>query len=423
MKTRFFHLLLSALLIAGHAVAQGTFVSGSTGNDGALDYSKLPPGTYNFDPTTFAAQPLDPSGDNIFNFTYINIPAGTTVNLTGPLLRNKPVIWLATQAVTIAGTLNLNGVAGANLASYGVNWIDYRVPALGGPGGFPGGVGARPGSSAFPGLGPGGAPVQTNPSCPSGGNGSFASAGYGTPTGSTYGNIQLVPLIGGSGGSGGCVASSDAATDAAGGTGGGGGGAIRIVSSASIAVTGLISAVGGAGGLGRSGGTSGGGGAGGAIHLIAPTISGNGTLYAFGSGSAGWGYISLNAANNTFTGSDTAGDVTPTIRPLLAPPLPSFASVPTVTITQVNGVAVAQPPQGAFQTPDVTINSASVVNIVITAVGVPIGTQVQLNIQSELGPDQNITCPGLTGTVASSTATCTASFPTSVSRILASASW
>jgi len=428
MKARFSHLLLIALLLAGFASAQGTFLSGSNGNDGALDYSKVASGTYNFDPATFGPQPLDPSGDNIFNFTTINIPAGTTVNLTSTLLRNKPVIWLSQGAVTIAGTLNLNGDSAPNLESYGVDWIDYRVPTLGGPGGFPGGVGARPGSPAFPGLGPGGAPVQTSPSCPSGGYGSFASAGYGTPAGSTYGNIQLVPLIGGSGGSGGCVAASDTATDAAGGTGGGGGGAIRIVSSTSISVTGLISAVGGNGGQGRSGGAPGGGGAGGAIHLIAPTITGNGTLYAYGAGGAtGYGYIALNAANNTFTGSDTAGDVVPTIRPLVAPPLPTFASVPTVTITSVNEVSVAQPPQGAFETPDVTINSANAVTIAIAAVGVPIGTVVQLNIQSELGPDQNISCNALVATPPSSTtnstATCSATFPTSVSRILASASW
>jgi hypothetical protein len=425
MKTRYCcNLLATAFLLAGYASAQGTFSSGSTGSDGALDYSKLLPGTYNFDPTTFNPQ-LDPSGDNIFNFTTINIPSGTTVNLTNTLLRGKPVIWLATGAVTIAGTLNLNGASGANLGSYGVDWIDYRAPTQGGPGGFPGGVGARPGSSAFPGLGPGGGPVQTNPSCPSGGTGSFATVGYGTPAGSTYGNTQLVPLIGGSGGSGGCVASSDNATDAAGGSGGGGGGAIRIVSTTSISVTGsaTISANGGNGGSGRSGGTPGGGGAGGAIHLIAPSISGNGTLYALGSGSAGGGYISLSAANNTFTGSDTAGGVVLTLRPLVAPPLPAATTVPTVTITSVNGVSVPQPPSGAFQTPDVTINATNAVTINISAVGVPPQTVVQLNIQSELGPDQNISCTPLTGTLAGSTATCSASFPTSVSRILASASW
>jgi hypothetical protein len=431
MKARYYYNLLpAAFLLAGYASAQAPFTSGSTGSDGALNFTTA--GTYNFDPTTSACvpvisgcntPPLDPSGDNIFNFTTINIGTGVTLNLTNTLLRGKPVIWLASGAVTIAGVVNLNGTAGVNLATYGADWITQRVPTQGGPGGFPGGVGARPASPALPGLGPGGAPVQTNASCGSGGAGSFATVGNSTPAGQTYGNTQLVPLIGGSGGSGGCVASTDTATDASGGSGGGGGGAIRIESTTSIALTGQISAIGGSGGVGRSGGTPGGGGSGGAINLIAPSITGGGQLYAYGGGSGGAGYVSLNAASNTYTGTDSAGGVTPTIRPLVAPPLPTFTSVPTVTINSVNGVTVPQPPTGAFQTPDVTINAATAVTINISAVGVPVGTVVLLNVQSELGPDQNISCNPLAGTLASSTATCSASFPTSVSRILASASW
>jgi len=411
---------MAVLLFAGYASAQAPFTSGSTGSDGALSYQV--PGTYNFDPSVGN---LDPSGDNIFNFTTINIAAGVTLNLTSALLRNKPVIWLASGAVTIAGTLSLDGVTPPNLNTYGVDWIDYRIPAAGGPGGFPGGVGARPGSSALPGLGPGGSPVQVNPSCGAGGGGSFASAGSSLPLGPTYGNTQLVPLIGGSGGSGGCVASTITATDASGGTGGGGGGAIRIVSTVSITIAtgGKISALGGYGGGGRSGGTYGGGGAGGAINLIAPTISGGGTIQAYANSTGGVGYITLNAANNTFTGNASIGDVVPTLRPLVAPPLPSPTTVPGVTINSVNGVNVPQPPQGAFQTPDVTINATTAVTINISAIAVPVRTVVQLNIQSELGPDQTISCNPLAGTLASSTATCSASFPTSVSRILASASW
>jgi hypothetical protein len=63
------------------------------------------------------------------------------------------------------------------------------------------------------------------------------------------------------------------------------------------------------------------------------------------------------------------------------------------------------------------------VTIAITATGIPVGTVVTFNILSELGTDQNITCTALTGTLASSTATCSASFPTSVSILLGSASW
>lgn len=224
-----------------------------------------------------------------------------------------------------------------------------------------------------------------------------------------------MPLVGGSGGSGDCVASSVTATDAAGGTGGAGGGAIRIVSTTSISVTGKISAAGGAGGIGRSGGTNGGPGSGGAINLIAPIVTGAGTLTVSGGagGSLGWGYILLNSGTNTFTGSDTSGVLT--LRPLIAPPLPAPTVTPGVTIVSVNGTSVPVPPLGAFQTPDVTINSATAVTINISGVNVPVGTVVTLAIQSELGPDQTITCTPLAGSLASSTATCSASFPTSVS--------
>jgi hypothetical protein len=410
--------LATAILFCSFAPAQ-SFSSGSTGSDGALTY--LTPGTYNFDPKALG---LNPAGDNIFNFTTINIAANVTLTLQNNYLRGKPVVWLATGNVTIAGSLVLDGASGANLSAAGSDWITQRAPTTPGPGGSAGGVGARPGSPAFPGLGPGGAPVQASPSCNSGGGGSFATVGQSIPAGATYGNIQTVPLVGGSGGSGGCVASTVTATDAAGGSGGAGGGAIRLVSTTSISVTGRISAQGGSGAIGRSGGTAGGGGSGGAINLIAPTITGGGLLIASGGGgsaSGGGGYVLLNASTNTFTGSDTYAVLT--MRPLIAPPLPTATTAPTVTITSVSGVSVPQPALGAFQTPDVTINSATAVTINIAATNVPVGTVVTLAIQSELGADQTITCNPLAGTPASSTATCSATFPTSVSLVLASASW
>ena len=194
------------------------------------------------------------------------------------------------------------------------------------------------------------------------------------------------------------------------------------MSTTSISLTsGTISAVGGGGGGGRSGGTPGGGGSGGAVNLIAPTISGTGLINVSPGGNGGYGFILLNATTNSYTGTLSSGVVNS--RPLLAPPLPTASTVPTVTVTSVNGVSVPQPPQGAFQTPDVTINAAAAVTINISAVAVPVGTVVQLNIVSELGTDQNVSCAPLAGTLAASTATCSASFPTSVSRIVASASW
>ncbi len=405
-----------ALSCAGLVSAQ-TFSSGSTGSDGALSYTAA--GTYDFDP---AALGLNPAGDNIFNFTTINIASGVTLKLRSSKLRGEPVIWLATGNVTIAGIVDLSGATGANLGTAGADWITLRAPTEPGPGGFPGGVGARPGVAAYPGLGPGGSPTQTNAACAIGGSGSFATAGQSTPAGPTYGNIQTVPLIGGSGGSGGCVAPANTAADAAGGTGGAGGGAIRIVSSTQISIpsSGEILCHGGVGGAGRSGGTQGGNGAGGAINLIAPAIAGSGYVEAYGGPLGGLGYVLINATTNTFKGT-TLGTVT--LRPLLAPPLPAPTATPTVIISSVAGVNTPAAPQGQFQTPDVTFSATTPVTISISAAGIPVGTVVKLNIQSELAPDQIISCNPLSGTAISSTTTCSASFPSSVSRILASASW
>ena len=431
MKARQSHfaLLAATLLLAGLAHAQA-FSSGSTGSDGALNYPTA--GTYSFNPAT-TNPVLDPSGDNIFNFTTINIAAGVTLTLTNSNLRGKPVVWLATGNVTIAGTLVLDGESGPGLANAGANWFTLRTPTQPGPGGYAGGVGARPGNAEAPGLGPGGGPVQTNANCGYGGSAAFStlpSASYqGAPVASTYGNIQTVPLLGGSGGSGGCLQVGATAPDAAGGTGGAGGGAIRIVSTTSISVTGGISSQGGGGGQGRDGGYPGGAGSGGTINLIAPTVTGTGALNVYGGGIyaitsygiASGGYILINATTNTFTGN-TYGGIT-TLRPLIAPPLPTLTAAPTVTIVSVNSVPVPQPPQGLFATPDVTINTPNAVVINISAVGVPVGTVVTLDIVSELAADQVISCNPLAGTITSSTATCSATFPTSISAIQASVIW
>jgi len=418
--------LLAAVLACGSSGWAQGFSSGSTESDGDLIYTT--PGTYSFDP---AALHLNAAGDNIFNFKTINIGPNVTLRLDSGNLRGKPVIWLATGNVTIAGTLDLTGTNAPNLSSLGADWIAQRTPTSPGAGGFPGGVGARPGTNSYPGLGPGGGPpvTPTSTACTNarGNPGSYATAGGtggGSQPGPTYGNIQLVPLLGGSGGSGGCVPPAVTATDASGGTGGAGGGAIRIVSSTSITITGGIDAHGGAGGSGRSGGDSGAGGSGGAINVIAPTVAGTGQMRTYGQGPgviSGTGYVLINATTNTYTGF--ASDGIFTARPLLAPPLPTPSTQPSITVNTVNGVSVSQPPKGQFLTPDVTINAAGPVTIAITATGIPVGTVVTFNVLSELGTDQNISCTPLAGTLASSTATCSASFPTSVSILLGSASW
>ena len=149
--TRYFlRLVLCAPLCIPAAVAQ--FTSGSTGSDGAYN----PTVSGDFDPV---ALNLDASGDNVFNFTTINIPAGVTIKLRASKLRNAAVTWLATGNVTIAGTLDLSGAPGPALntnsaAQFAAN-LGLPEP---GPGGYTGGLGARGSVGPQSGAGPGGGP-------------------------------------------------------------------------------------------------------------------------------------------------------------------------------------------------------------------------------------------------------------------------
>src|SRR5262249_52322056 len=181
------YLLLIALISALDAHAQ--FSSGSTGADGALDFSNLPtPSTVVFDPSKFTAAP-HPPGQNTFSFTTINIPSGITVVLSSQTL-NGPVFWLAQGDVHIDGTIILSGQNGPVTGSD----PSLRVPALPGPGGYPGGVGGTnagqfAASAAGNGFGPGGGAA--------GSSSNFAGGG-----GKFTGNFILAPIIGGSGGGG-----------------------------------------------------------------------------------------------------------------------------------------------------------------------------------------------------------------------------
>ena len=227
----------AALAMAIPCAAQWqNFMSGSTGSDGALDFSSTPSGTtVTFDPTSYNP-PLNPSGNNIFNFTYINIPSGVSVRLSGRNLTG-PIYWLASGNVTINGSLDLSGENGAGPTNVPTN----RTIAYPGAGGYAGGLGGMSGGAApTSGQGPAGGAAGTV-----GGNGGFS------------GNSFLVPLVGGSGGGGSLnYASFNNTTGIAPagyfGTGGGaGGGAILIASSTSIACTGSIDAYGGASGGGK----------------------------------------------------------------------------------------------------------------------------------------------------------------------------
>lgn len=417
-------LLAAALVAATGLQADAQWTSGSNGSDGALNITAA--GVTELDPVALG---LDADGDNTFHFTTITIAAGSTLRLRGNKLRGRSVVWLASGAVNIAGTLDLSG-------SPGHAWNDTanRARSEPGPGGFPGGAGRTSSVNAQAGLGPGGgAPgIEDRSGC----SGSYATRGACHTTASQapeYGNAILVPLVGGSGGGGGAGRLNQAPSSPATGAGGGaGGGAIRISSTVSISVPGSIRADGGAAGQGiYESGTyhfHGGAGSGGSIHLQAPTVTVAGSIRA----DAGAG-VTAGTINNSYPGASgrirvdaatqtLSGAVSPAARIGPLQTIPAVA--PTlVRISDVAGQAISTSTSGDLQSVDVTIDAAGPVTIQVVAQNVPLGTVVKLWITSEGGADQVVDTTALAGTLSSSSASATATLPAGVSRLIAQAKW
>lgn len=395
------------LLFPGVAAAQ-TFDAGSTGADGALTFA-ADAGTIEFDPTSYEPR-LDADQDNVYHFTAVTIPAGTTVRLASRTLpEGRPVVWRVSGAVVIEGVLDLNG-------DDGHDWDEPFAPSVPGAGGYAGGVAQTPASPPTRGNGPGGGTAATGFH---GGPGAHRIEGGGNslPAVAPYGNDFLLPLVGGSGGGGG------GSLQAAGG--GAGGGAIVIASSTSIRITGQVRANGGNSGNRASVSFHlGGGGSGGAIRLIAPVLEGNGALSVaggIGSVTASYGRIRLEAFRNT-----SSFTITP-VQALVQPAAPGLVelppSAPAIKVVRVAGVAVATSPTGSFQVPDVVIDAPGAVTIELEARFVPPGTVLNLTFQPETGTPFTATSSALTGTLEQSTATAQVQFPHGPTRVFVKATW
>lgn len=164
------------------------------------------------------------------------------------------------------------------------------------------------------------------------------------------------------------------------------------------------------------------------IHLMAPVISiGTNTLIRATPLSVtsptplfnGQGVIRFNS--NTLNNNGLLAYPSPVTGPFYTLPIPD--GVPEVTITQVNSIPVASPPAGQVTGADVVINAAGSSTLTIAAKFVPVGTLVNLRINSDTVVDQSLTCAPLAGVLASSTATCTATFPLGANIAIAAASW
>lgn len=386
----------SGLLSVPAAQAQG-FSSGSDGSDGAYAPSG-PPGTViTFDPIQFHGSQV---AANIYNFTTITVPQGVTVKFSGNVL-NGPVYWLASGDVDIEGTIDLSGAQGY----FQTTNPFLRVPAVPGSGGYSGGVGGNNVQLPEAGSGPGGGASGKDTGNSNGGKGLFS------------GNQFLIPLVGGSGGGG--AWSNDNVTFPDGG--GGGGGAILIAGSTHIVVNGIINADGGASGHVTF---AGGGGGGGAIRLVSNMITGSGTLDVSGGLAGnflgGPGVIRLEATTLSFTGNTPAG--TPaesTPFPLLLP----TAGPSSAQVISINGISIFPNPN-TF--PDITINTASPVDVVIQTHNVPTTAAITLSILDENGvADTVVNAPPLGNCDASNVCTTTVqvTFPFGASRGLTKVTW
>jgi hypothetical protein len=279
----------------------------------------------------------------VFKYSSVVISNGATLTFSNHPT-HAPVVWLVNGSVTINGSLSLDGVYGGTVT---VN------PPEGGPGGFRGGATAQSTLGYSGGFGPGG---------------EFRDYGqYGPSQPRSYGNPQIVPLIGGSGGS----ANNNAWN------GGGGGGAILIAASSTISVsgTGTISADGGWGPNTWAG-------SGGAIRLVADQITGSGRIEAVvmsgNAGNPGRIRLEANTASGSLNLNPPAIAVPPT--PLIIWP---DTNAPTVKVISVASLAAPADPKAAMTSngDDLTIANTNAVAILLQTSNFPTNGTVKVYIK------------------------------------------
>ena len=268
-----------------------------------------------------------------------------------------------------------------------------------GPGGFAGGNGGKHGSPSTGGNGGFG---------PTGGAGGAsndftATTGRGADAAPSPVATSLTPLVGGAGGGGGGAYDTFCGFRGGGGGGGGGGGALLVAANGQIILegSGALDARGGAGGDGCLYG-DGGAGSGGSVRLAASSILGTGQIYV------GNGIVRIEGNASTYSGfiDTTRGTV-------LAAPQPAIpATIPTLRITSVGGIAVGQSPSGSIATPDVTFPTApsGPVTVNLAGANIPTGAAVQIRANPLIGTPTTANS-SLTGSTASSTASASLEIP------------
>ena len=353
--------LCCVFLLLVTVAAQAQVNSGSNGSDGA------------FNPTTNTVINMADHPDGIYHYTSVYISNTVTITFI-PNANNTPVVWLVQSNCVINGDVYVSGQH-ATTAQGGE----------GGPGGFRGGNGGPTGGN---GQGPGGGPANGNF-----GHGALYAAGY-----LEYGNIFLVPLLGGSGGGG--------ATNYYFG-GGGGGGAILIAASGQITLVGGVSGWGGS-----SPANIGGGGSGGGVRLVASRLVGTGSIAVQGGGAyptSGRGRVRLDILDNNFGGYIT-GVSSQGFQPII---IPATGQGSQLTVTSIGGVPVSASPTGALSTPDAVLSAQqnNPISIVVRCSNLPLNTQITVSVKPANAPAVSATGFNNAGTLASSTATVSINMP------------
>ena len=361
----------------------------SPGSDGAF----TPSGNTTVDLSSAGAGTWDAAGSGngvydaskwavVFKYSSVTIPYNVTVNFKNHP-SNAPVVWLVSGNVEIDGAID---VSGQSSATNGAN-------AIPGPGGFRGGSGNISGRASGSGFGVGGGNTGDSSNYNYGG-GSYASVGGASGSGSpgqTYGNPQILPLIGGSGGSG---------TGNDNGDGGAGGGAILIVATGTITLNGSIYANGG-----NQNYRSAASGSGGAIRLIAPIVNGSGVLRATpgsGDASGGFGRVRVETSSSTVTLSATPDfSLSAPDSPVMLWPDSTF---PTVTVASIGSAAVPADPRASLESAaDVQFNTSAAQTVTLTTTNVPAASTVTVRVTPKYGLSFTVTAThvsdnGITGT-------------------------
>jgi hypothetical protein len=388
LKLSLIPFLSIGLIFSSPAWAQTTYNSGSTGANGAFPPAAIPTGATSIvmdlgsgNLTYKNAQGGDlgtgtvgaPDTAGVYNFTTFNLPAGVYLTFTPDSL-NRPVQFLDSGDVTIAGTLSVSGQSSQS-----------KKGGAGGPSGFNGGDGGGDTTStAFPGS-PGAGPA--------GGRGYNSQVQSSRPGSLLVSNQQLIPLFGGSGGGGG---QGDVVAPGYGG--GGGGGALLIASSGTVTLSGTINAVGGNdfynGGNGLAISCP---GSGGALRLVGTTVAGSGSVNVSGGNTlyqnnnycpGNNGFVRIEGFTNTGINIVGASNF---LRPTIpSPAIPS--NLPSIKIASIGGIAAPANGTGGIPTqPDITFSQPQTGTVLLNVAtsGIPINTTFTVRIAATEGKYSN----------------------------------